>query len=340
MDTVQKELLRKYWDGECSSEELTVVAALLKQPEATEVFHQLLIDRTSSEWTATSQERSIKLPLWKRQVYDRIKAAQGASSGQYRTKQRSMHIFRYAAVWIGVILVGSFLLWQFRSGDRLAFTVRQNLNGPPMRFVLPDSSTIYLAAGSTLRFPEKFNGRSREVELDGEAFFDITRNAARPFIIHSHDIQTRVLGTSFRVRSYDKSTLEVAVATGKVGVAQYADGKLMTELAHVTKGQRILWDEASGKLTHGDFDIHTLAQWKEGDLIWEEQKLADIASDLKRRYGVELILEDQAMADYRLSGSFMANQPVLKILKILSMAGNFGFEADGDKKIRIYKNEP
>src|SRR5690606_17587983 len=107
---------------------------------------------------------------------------------------------------------------------------------------LPDSSTIYLAAGSYLTYPEQFPDSGRTVELTGQAFFEVTSDKKRPFKGRSGTVQTNVLGTSFRISACTGETVEVAVASGSVSVADHQQAPAGRSLGMLTAGEQLAYD--------------------------------------------------------------------------------------------------
>ena len=119
--------------------------------------------------------------------------------------------------------------------------------------LLPDSTQVWLNAGSTLDYPEHFDETTREVTLTGEAYFDVKHAAEHPFIIHTGQIQTTVLGTAFNINAYtDRSNIQVSVSRGKVKVSR---GDQL--IATLVKGQEVkvsqTGDTGSAKSTQHQF---------------------------------------------------------------------------------------
>ncbi len=327
-------LLRKFLNGYCTPEELKEVDKLLQEPGGKKILDSLMEEQATKEWKSTTIDSSPEqVARWKMNMYDRI-----AASKPTTRQWISMHFLQYAAVGIGIIVVGAIAFLQLNKipMNHLAFIEKTNEHGIPQVYILPDSSEVFLGAGSTLRYPENFNEDTREVQLQGEGFFQVKRNEEKPFIIQTGNIETRVLGTSFKVESFQGFPVEVSVATGKVSVRERI-GKQINEVALLTRGMKVAWDSLSRKASSGTVDVYGLEQWKAGDIVLDEQTLEYVAEELQRRYNVEITIMDKETESHRVSGTFIKDQPVHKILGMLGLVGKFRFETTNNQSFKIYK---
>lgn len=333
MQETDKEILIRYFYGKCTPEEKRRVQELLHTPEAEEFFRQL----SRNEWDEPVQEDEHTRDThahWKKSVNARILSME-RNTPEKSNPVRWLTKFHYAAIWLGVLLVSSLLVWQWQSGSRtihVVLTEKTNAQGVPIRYLLPDSSEVFLAAGSTVSYPEDFRGNTRKVNLQGEAFFQVTSDPGKPFIIHTADISTKVLGTSFKVTAIKGRPLEVAVATGKVGV-----GRQDETLATLTPGHKVTWYPLEQKAVTEQVSIDGLQQWKNGDLVFDRLNMGYIADELQRRYGIVIVFQDDEVRTNRVSGTFASSKTIEQVIKTLAMAGKFRYESPDNKTFRIYK---
>src|SRR5699024_6246890 len=162
---------------------------------------------------------------------------------------------------------------------------------------LADGSTVHLNGGSTLYYPEQFTQHKREVRLQGEAFFSVTSNKERPFIVHAGNTVTKVLGTSFNIRAYgDEKKVRVAVAEGKVRVASAPKETNMKQhslrATHITRNQWARYSVSGQFMDRGSGNISELIAWKEGRLVFFDNSLAQIARRLEHWYDVDVTVAD------------------------------------------------
>lgn len=344
MNTENKQLLKKYLFGLCTPQELEQVKLLLEQPEADEILHQLMTEMPGYEEAPVSDEAGLtdKVANWKRQVQDRIiKNEQYSLSGKKRRWQSLPKFWRYAAVWAGILMVSSVTYWQINKSNeqrQIAMVSQVNKKGGPVKYLLPDGSQVYLGAASSLQYPVNFAGNRREVILKGEAFFDVKHDAAKPFLIHSADVTTQVLGTSFKVEAFGGRNVAVAVATGKVGVSATKAGKSRT-LAMLTPGLKVTYDRQTGQAKESKEDIYSLQQWAAGKMIFAQEPLADVAQTLERRYSIHISFRDKETAAYHVSGTFSPNESASSILQLLGAIGKFSFNTKDNQSFTIYKTE-
>lgn len=342
MRAEDKDLLKKFLYGHCTPEENLKVQELLKQPDTQEVMQELTLqewnDPASSDGTANTVISS-----WKEKLNNRILMGEleTEEKQQVNRRVRRLSFLRYAAVWTGLLLISGVAIWQFKKTDHsnnIALVQKNNMQGQPVKYLLPDSSEVYLGAGSRLSYPVQFAGNKREINLQGEAFFQVKHNESKPFIIHTGEIQTQVLGTSFKVKAFNGQPLVVAVATGKVGVSSHI-GEQSKTLALLTPGRKITWNSKTGKAVQGTVDVYSLEQWKAGDMVFEDQSMEQIAAELQRRYAVKIDFIDKDVTTNQVSGTFPSNKPVNKIMNTLSMAGKFRYETKDNKSFKIYNAE-
>lgn len=332
MDNRQQQLLQKFMIGGCTPSEQQQVKKLLDTEEGKVLLSELMEQRDQTaglyeQPAPDERDLDAKVQYWKTQVHERMASAK---KNDDRPVIR-LRFLRYAAIWAAILLTTGVAVWQVNkmaTPSEIVYVKKENFKGVPVRYVLPDSSSIYLTAGSSFSYAEDYPQSGRDINLQGAAFFDVKRDEAHPFTIHTGEVATKVLGTSFRVSAFEGEPLEVAVATGKVGVSK-ADSK--EELATLTPGKKISYDRGTGKIKLSDVEIAGLEQWKAGDLVFDEQPLELVAKELKRRYGVLVICKDAATSGYKVSGTFGATDSVETVLKMLSILGKFNYDVkDGN----------
>lgn len=214
--------------------------------------------------------------------------------------------------------------------EEIATIIRANKKGEKRTFRLSDGSSIRLNAESKISFPEKFDAEKREVFLEGEAFFDIERDASRPFIVHSGQITTVVKGTSFNIKAYSSDKdIKVSVATGLVEVINNK-GK---EKVSLEPKERAVFNLKDKQLNKVLFDYDELA-WKDGILHFKNAKLAEVFKVLERWYGVQFRITNQTVfTNNGYTGSFK-NEALNTVLETIGFAGEFEFEIK-DKQVII-----
>jgi transmembrane sensor len=197
--------------------------------------------------------------------------------------------------------------------------------------VLSDGSKVWINGNSKLSCAPAFNDRTREVALDGEAFFDIRHDPDRPFIIKTGDVKTTVLGTAFNIRAFPgENAVTVTVTRGKVHV-EAANNKGGT----ITANQQITLDLRSEQLEAQAVDADVVSQWIKDDLILYEVTLDEVEEILEERYSVEIVLDNALLTKCRFTSTFFQNASLDEVLTAICLVNGAEYKTDG-KVITIY----
>ena len=192
---------------------------------------------------------------------------------------------------------------------------------------LPDGSTIWLNRQSSCSYPANFS-HNRQVKLSGEAFFEVTKDAAHPFVISAQGTQTQVVGTSFNVRAYNnENNIQVSVTTGKVWFSA-AEEKLI-----LTPGERGSFSAAKGleKLKTED----NYLAWKTGELVFNHSSLPLVLNDLQKYYSIQLNIKDSSVTSVSFSGR-LNRQPLNAALEILKSSMGLRITRDSAQSWSVY----
>lgn len=307
---------------------------MLVLPGTQQLFDEVL----SENWNGLEAETNIDQPRLDKklkQFYDRLQEEENMQLDE--TDQHPAGFFgrktylRFAAILAACIIgFGAYTLLQFKKTplqEQLAVHEVVNPFGQRSKVVLPDSSEVFLGAGSKLRFPDRFTAKTREISLEGEAFFQVTKNPHKPFIIHTGTVQTKVLGTSFRIEAFKGSPLNVSVATGKVRVDDYARNQVKS-LAVLLPGQKVSY--TSARVILGQADIDEVRNWKDGKLVFRKASLKEITATLERWYNVKFDYRNSLKSKEEISVVLQGNEPLGKLMKVLGATGHFKYHIDAD----------
>ncbi len=232
---------------------------------------------------------------------------------------------KYAAVIAGIVIAENVI--------RIGF---EEWNGPQMHYlsvnegeratvVLADGTTVWLNSNSSISYPEKFSRRKREIELSGEAFFKVSKAKFHPFIVKTSEIDVRVVGTEFNVRAYpEDSQIDVQVVEGKVKVYPSDEDE---NALFLTANEMFTYDQQEKRMSRDSFDSES-GNWRDGRYSFKNRKLREIASQLERIYAVDILITDQEVADQVYYGEINMNDPIEKILEVISLNKAFRYEID------------
>jgi len=207
--------------------------------------------------------------------------------------------------------------------------------GSQAKIILPDGTVAWLNSGSTLKYNNLYGKKNREVLLTGEGYFEVTKDKSKPFLVYTNNIEIKVLGTVFNVRSYlDDPTVEVNLLEGKVDVTTLNNGS--SKKLSLIPNEKIIYTKNTGTMFSYKTDASKSAQWTIGKLCFVDASLEDIAKDLERRYDVKIKLETANVKNEIFSGSLNLNQPLNEILDYLDVDKKFSRTYNG--KIIIINN--
>ncbi len=201
-------------------------------------------------------------------------------------------------------------------------------NGERTIISLEDGTKIWLNVASTIRYPESFKGKTnREVYLEGEAFFDVAKNKAQPFIVRTQAVQISVLGTTFNVKSYQKDDqIQTALITGKVTIKSMEDEPKVVTLS---PNQVATYHKDSKRIVlNNETDTHALAGWKDGRLIFDNRPLSEIITALERWYDVRIRVEDEHALRCHFSAK-IENLSLKEVLELFKASDGIDYEING-----------
>lgn len=341
MKEIDKVLITKYVTKQANEEEIAMVKYLINSSKIHEEFYLQLYQ------------------AWQRSIYYKIgfidseKAYSDFLSNSL--KRRTTSIFRYFVAAATVLIICAIALYFYRS-DMSLRTSKKVLSatevivpkGSTRKVVLPDGTKVTINAGSTLKFDSDFGDKSRTVYLNGEAYFDISKNKA-PFIVKTHNYTIRDIGTIFNVKAYsDDLSFETMVIEGEVQV----EGKLAidsdkSQVISVKQRQVLKLNYAPVPnpivQTKNDFaeivevkvqkinpaQVEVYTGWTEDLLVFEGITFQEIIKIMERRYDVDIIMEDSKLRNYVYTGSFKNIDNVEKALKIMKETTDIDYEKNG-----------
>lgn len=203
------------------------------------------------------------------------------------------------------------------------------------RIVLPDGSGVWLNSGSRLSYPSSFDETSRVVSLDGEGYFEIAKDASRPFIVKGKGMSVKVTGTKFNFKAYsDDKRLSATLVEGKVSVG-YSDASGKEHTYKMKQGEQSNLNVKDMKMEVREVNTSLYTGWLEGLYFFDSQRLEDIMADLERWYGVTVVFEDDSLREKILSGKLYREDSAEKMLESFEKLMPGHFKRDG-KTVTVY----
>lgn len=191
-------------------------------------------------------------------------------------------------------------------------------NGGQYRVTLPDGSKVWLNAASSLRYPSKFTGNDRIVELSGEGYFEVAQNKERPFIVKTGGQSVKVLGTEFNINAYDnESVVTTTLINGSISVMHQQSGR--TEI--LRPGQQASLSDHSFIISN--VDVESFIAWKNGDFLFDATELDHVLRQLERWYNIEVDYDH--VPDRKLHGIISRNRNLSEVLYMIERTSGLKF---------------
>ena len=200
--------------------------------------------------------------------------------------------------------------------------------GGEFQISLEDGTKVWLNSESVLKYPEVFIGATREVFLEGEAYFEVTKNAGCPFIVHSGVQSVRVLGTSFGITNYaDDCDLTTTLVSGKVEVELpgFSDEKFFLE-----PGFQLAYDRQCRKIEKRMVNIYEYVAWKDGKYVFTQKRLEDMLNTLSRWYDFQVFFQNPEAKEVLFSGELKRFDSFSDILRLIEKTSDVKFTTAGN----------
>lgn len=227
-----------------------------------------------------------------------------------------------AAVIAGIVIGSTYLFNSSETTTTLAIADNKHITTAHVEnILLPDSSVIITKPGSSIIYPEHFDKETREVTLIGEAYFDIKSNPDKPFIIHTGNVTTTVLGTAFSIKALENDKdVTVTVTRGKVKVEK--NNKLMAVL---TPNKRVICAVKSDAVQQTTVNSYEATKWISNDLSFEESSLKDVCATLELRFLIKFDFENESLKNCKVTASFAGTESLEKMMYVLSTVLHFKY---------------
>lgn len=367
-----KELLEKFLSGEIGEKEEHILFELFRDAE-----NKKYIFNWIKEYWNILDDSDLKIEIASEDLLHRIHAQIHKNSTPVVQKQTSSKInkivrigLRYAAVVLLACLVEWYLL-AHKAGNQQPFVQLQYNeiavpHGSKSFIVLADSTKVWLNAGAKLRYPTNFDKKSREVFLEGEAFFDVHKNKNLPFLVRMSGMSIKVHGTKFNVKSYNEDArIETTLLEGSIEVLGLKSDKDNSKNLFLKPGQKLILfkDRRGSKISPFKIENDTALldqpviqkhvkiknaelinlsnsepeiAWKKDKMVFERQRFEEVRTRLERWYGVTIDVQDTSILNYRFTGTF-DKETFEQAMQALKKAARFEYALK--KKHVIIKKE-
>ena len=193
--------------------------------------------------------------------------------------------------------------------------------------ILSDGTKVVLNAATTLKYPASFNGKNRQVYLDGEAYFEVTKNEEKPFVVKLNKQDITVLGTTFNVQAYSNELYsEITLLSGQILLEAFNEkGESMSRM-YLKPDQKALSDNKMGSVSLQDVNASLSNAWINGEYKFKDASLSSIVKRLENYYNVKIYLDDKRLEQIKYTGTFSLDQDILDVLRIIDYEKQFTFK--------------
>ncbi len=220
--------------------------------------------------------------------------------------------------------------WYLGSGQNNAETAMCEVTAPKgqiSKCVLADGTQVWLNAGSTIKYDPTLKGSSRNVKLDGEAYFIVSKNKHKPFVVSTEHAQIRVLGTVFNLKAYSgEDKVETTLEEGSIEFSVKGSAAKPVELK---PGEQVVYSISENKTALGTVDTYLHTAWKDGKYVFKDADLNTIVKELEKVYDVHIYLDNDSLKDLHFRGMFEYEQNIFSALETLERTTNLKYRMKG-----------
>lgn len=234
---------------------------------------------------------------------------------------------KYAAILALALLLPFSYYMGTRNNSDDSITTISCAYGDKSSIVLPDNSHVWLNSGSTLTFSSNFKN-GRKVSLEGEAFFDVSKDKNHPFQVKTADVQIEVLGTKFNLKAYpDEKSVSTTLVEGSVNISSKYGSALMKP------DQKLVFDKGSKELVVQTLtDTAPETEWKEGRFVFRNESLAELKPKLERWFDVDIVFGDEQVKNRRFTG-VLSRESILEAVSYFDLSNYVSCSIQGNKII-------
>ncbi len=327
------QIILNYLNGSDSTDEIEILRELMNENEG----NKAIFESTFEYW----EHSQLKIkPNDLDDVFEKLKAKQDKNSSnqthtiKLKTNSSKFTWYKVAAVLV-VILTFSGLVYFLNGTDTQGLEniavqkiIKENPKGQKLTTYLPDGSKVILNSQSKIEYLSSYNDAERLIMLEGEAFFEVKKDALKPFRVIAKGVTTTALGTSFNVNSKKEQKVEVSLVSGKVCISKRPDQSMILNPGFVAAVSE------EGEIEVEKFDYLYMVGWKDGVLAFRDDTLTDIIHKLEDWYGLQFITKGKMDHDFHYTGTYK-NETLEEVLYGISFVHNFKFKIEGDT-VKIY----
>lgn len=325
------EIIIRYLDGSAKLKEKILLLQWLKQSNDNRNDFTATRDLWLSCNVAAGNELEVDVALEK--LKNRILQEQARMEKELHAKRKTISVIlrwtQIAAVLLLLLGIGYGIgSWRGRSGQEV---IIQNqlitAKGSKGRFTLPDGSVVWLNSETKLTYPNPFTGKKRLVTLEGEGYFEVAKDAKKPFVVQAGEVDIEVLGTSFNVDSYSSDEfVQTALLNGSVKIT----GKAIKNPIYLKPNELFKYRKSDQVSSVEEAKVGWYADWIKDRLVFDNDYLSDILISMEGRYNMDIECPKQFAASTRLSFT-IRQESIEEVMKAISLITPIKYEIRENK---------
>ena len=244
-----------------------------------------------------------------------------------------------AILLIPILGLGTYYWVNHSNSETPEYTETIAPRGQKSQIVLSDGTRVWLNSDTKIKYPGRFSKEQRDVYLEGEAFFTVTKNEHQPFYVHTSGPVVKVTGTKFNVKAYtDEDQVETSLFEGRVDLIVKSEVSGQSVEKVLLPGESIVYGIHTGQLSSVRFPKDEINGWKKNQLIFKDDTFFNLVKKIERWYNVEVIYDEKKFDDRRLTVELYEGERLEKLMDIISLALSVNYQYGKGKIILTPKN--
>jgi ferric-dicitrate binding protein FerR (iron transport regulator) len=334
-----KEILIKYLNNNCSDEEFEKLVYWLKKEKENSGTKKWVLEDWKTFEPEISKADNKKYSALLDKIHHEINLKEKSNLKKINIRTFTRYLSHAAAI-LFLPLLGIFLY--MNSNNKLQVSQYAQMATDSLEVIAPigsrtvvqltDGTVVNLNYGSRVKYPRVFIGDKREIELEGEGYFEVAHSPDKPFIVKTSKLNVTALGTEFNVQAYeDDDVIATTLVNGKVLVEKISASQSVVSLGIMVPGQHVEYNHQTDKVYSVQGRIEKYVAWKEGKLVFDNEPIEGVAEKLGRMFNVDFEV-DETIKDYTYTAT-LENDPLFLVLDLMKEITDITYKAYPRKKL-------
>lgn len=336
---MKKELLKKYLNKNCTDKEFNDFVGWVKEESAKKEGKNWVFEDWKSFEPDIENKDDKKYSALLDKIHHKINLKEQQKGKVVTMHKIALWLTRVAAI-LFLPLLGILFYMHVNSNFQtvkykdLAVDSLEIISPVGSRTVvqLSDGTIVFLNYGSKMKYPRNFTGKTRQITLTGEGYFDVSHDPDRPFIVKAGRLSIKALGTEFDVRAYSQDdVVATTLVKGKVVVEKTIPGEKTKPIGVMVPGQHVVYHSNSGKIYLTKGKIEKYIAWKDGKMVFDNEPITVVARRLGRKFNVDIEVADD-IKDYTYTFTSV-NDPLFLVLDLMTEVTDISYKKFPRKKL-------